>query len=48
MAIATRLAFGKELIAQASEKEFLICNADTKACAVENFGDLYPDRAFSI
>ena len=48
MPIATRFAFGKELISLAPEKEFVICNADTKACAVENFGDLYPGRAFSI
>ena len=48
MPIATRLAFGKELIELAGKKDFIVCNADTKACALENFGKLYPTREFSI
>jgi transketolase len=48
MAVATRLAFGKELIELAGKKDFIVCNADTKACALENFGSLYPAREFSI
>ena len=48
MALATRLAFGKELIELANTKNFIVCNADTKACALENFGKLYPAREFSI
>ncbi len=48
MAIATRIAFGKELSELAKTKEFLVCNADTKACALENFGESYPERSFSI
>ncbi len=48
MAVATRIAFGKELTELAKTKDFLVCNADTKACALENFGEHYPDRSFSI
>ncbi len=48
MAVATRIAFGKELAELARTKDFLVCNADTKACALENFGEHYPDRSFSI
>jgi transketolase len=48
MPLATRIAFGKELTSLAAAKDFLICNADTKACALENFGDIYPDRSISI
>lgn len=48
MAVATRFAFGKELTALAETKDFLVCNADTKACLLENFGRQYPDREFSI
>ncbi len=48
MAQATRIAFGKELTELAKTKDFLVCNADTKACALENFGDSYPGRSFSI
>lgn len=48
MGMATRFAFGKELTALAAEKDFLVCNADTKACALEHFGKDYPNREFSI
>ncbi len=48
MGIATRFAFGKELTQLAATKDFVVCNADTKACALENFGKLYPEREFSI
>lgn len=48
MGIATRFAFGKELTELAASREFVVCNADTKACALENFGKSYPDREFSI
>lgn len=48
MGIATRLAFGRELIELAAKKDFVVCNADTKACALEKFGALYPHREFSI
>ncbi|WP_085832926.1 transketolase family protein [Clostridium merdae] len=48
MGIATRFAFGKELTELAATKDFVVCNADTKACALENFGKLYPEREFSI
>lgn len=48
MSLATRLAFGKELIEIAATKDFVVCNADTKACALENFGKQYPHREFSI
>lgn len=48
MAISTRVAFGQELTALAANHDFVVCNADTKACNLENFGKLYPDRDFSI
>lgn len=44
----TRLVFGKEIVRLAAEKDFIICNADTKNCGFENFGKLYPNREFSI
>lgn len=43
-----RLRFGKELIRLAETHDFMICNADTKSCAIENFGENYPDRDFSF
>ena len=46
--LATRVAFGKELIQQAKEKDFVVCNADTKACGLEKFGELFPGREFSF
>jgi len=48
MAISTRVAFGQELTALAANHDFVVCNADTKACALETFGKQYPDRDFSI
>lgn len=48
MGIATRFAFGKELTELAAKKEFVVCSADTKACALENFGKQYPNRDVSI
>ena len=45
---ATRIAFGQELIRLAEAKEFLVCNADTKACGLEKFGELFPGREFSF
>lgn len=44
----SRLRFGKELIDLAAEHDFLIFNADTKSCAIENFGEKYPARNFSF
>lgn len=44
----TRLVFGKEIIKLADKRDFVICNADTKNCGIENFGKLYPNREFSI
>lgn len=47
--IATRMAFGQELIDIAKERtDFVVCNADTKTCGLEKFGKLYPDREFSF
>lgn len=48
MAISTRVAFGQELTELAANHDFVVCNADTKACALETFGKQYPDRDFSI
>lgn len=47
--LATRMAFGKELIEIAkTNKDFVVCNADTKTCCLENFGKLFPGREFSF
>ncbi len=47
--LATRMAFGKELLTLAeTNKDFVLCNADTKTCGLETFGKLYPEREFSF
>lgn len=47
--LATRMAFGKELIELAKIREdFLVCSADTKTCSLEKFGALFPGREFSF
>lgn len=47
--VATRMAFGQELIEIAKTNEnFVVCNADTKTCGLENFGKLFPGREFSF
>ncbi len=44
----SRLVFGKELISLAESNDFIIFNADTKSCAIEDFGKKYPERNFSF
>ena len=47
--LATRMAFGQELIEVAKTNEnFVVCNADTKTCGLEKFGQLFPGREFSF
>ncbi len=47
--LATRAAFGAELIEIAKEKtDFVVCNADTKACGLDKFAILYPEREFGF
>ncbi len=47
MTVSTRLAFGEELLEIARNNEdFIICSTDTKGCAMENFGKLFPKREF--
>ena len=47
--LATRMAFGEELIEIAKTNEnFVVCNADTKACGLDKFGKLFPEREFSF
>ena len=47
--LATRMAFGQELIELAKTRDdFLVCSADTKTCALEKFGALFPGREFSF
>lgn len=49
MTIATRMAFGHELIEIARTREdFVVCNADTKTCGLEKFGEYFPEREFSF
>lgn len=43
-----RLRFGKELIRQSAERDFVIFNADTKSCAIEGFGNVCPERNFTF
>ena len=47
--LATRMAFGQELIALAKTRpDFVVCNADTKTCGLEKFGKYFPEREFSF
>ena len=47
--LATRMAFGRELIEIGKAREdFVLCNADTKTCGLEKFGQLFPHREFSF
>jgi len=46
---ATRFAFGKEVLEIAkTHDDFVVCNADTKACGIEAMADLFPTRSYSI
>ena len=48
-ALATRMAFGQELIEIAKTRtDFVVCNADTKTCGLEKFGQLFHGREFSF
>ncbi len=47
--LATRMAFGHELIEIAkTNPDFVVCNADTKTCGLEKFGEYFPGREFSF
>ena len=47
--LATRMAFGHELLEIAKTKtDFVVCNADTKTCGLEKFGQMFPGREFSF
>lgn len=49
MTLATRMAFGKELIEIAKEDgDFIVCNTDTKQCGLEYFGEMFPGREFNF
>lgn len=43
----TRIVFGHRLKELAESYDFIVCNADTKACDLQDFGDLYPNRTIS-
>lgn len=43
-----RIVFGEEILRLASQYDFIVCNADTKCCALENFGKMFPQREISI
>ena len=43
----TRIVFGRRLKELAKSYDFIVCNADTKACDLQDFGDLYPRRTIS-
>lgn len=45
--LSTRIAFGNRLLKLAeSERDFVVCSADTKACGLEHFGEFFPGREF--
>ena len=46
--LATRMAFGKELLKLAETHDFVVCSADTKTCGLEHFGELFPGREFTF
>lgn len=47
--LATRMAFGHELIEIGKTNEnFVVCNADTKTCGLDKFGQYFPEREFSF
>jgi transketolase len=47
--LADRHIFGNELCEIGKNNpNFVVCNADTKACNLEHFAELFPERAFSI
>ena len=47
--IADRHVFGNELCEIGkTRKDFVVLNADTKACNLEKFQEMFPDRAFTI
>lgn len=49
MTLATRMAFGKELIEIAKDNnDFIICHPDTKACGLEYFDQMFPGREFNF
>ncbi len=49
MAIATRMAFGKELTRIAGERDdFMVVTSDGKVCALERFDRQFPDRGFCV
>ncbi|MHC1761412.1 MAG: transketolase family protein [Negativicutes bacterium] len=49
MPLATRMEFGRELIEIAKTNDkFVLINPDTKSHGLENFGVLYPGRAYNF
>ncbi len=47
--VADRHIFGNELCEVGkTRKDFVVLNADTKACNLEKFQQMFPDRAFTI
>lgn len=49
MLLPTRIVFGDTIIEHAEYRDdFVVFNADTKTCHLENFGSAYPDRAYSF
>lgn len=45
---ATRYAFGEEIVKLGAGRDFMVINADTKACRLEEFKHSYPEREFSV
>lgn len=43
-----RIVFGEEILRLAPDYDFIVCSADTKCCAMENFGKEFPEREVSI
>lgn len=43
-----RIVFGEEILRLAPQYDFIVCSADTKCCALEHFGNSFPNREVSI
>lgn len=40
--------FGQELIKLAEKNDFVVFNADTKSCGIEDFGKIFPGRGYTF
>ena len=43
-----RIVFGEEILRLAPDYDYIVCSADTKCCAMEHFGEMFPEREVSV